>query len=151
MNTQLNARKRYLRPITLSIIGSSFFEFIIFLIFGLWLFPGGDLVNKFLWSVVFCGIGMGSTVGWLINLIVVDRLRGATAIGVTVIISVIILGLICNLLCISLDQHFNYFGSHEMPTLFLVNGVFMSALGGAMVGWLLFSETGAMYIEKFGL
>ena len=145
----MDARQRYLRPITLCVIAASFFELLIFVIFGLWLFPEGNILNKFLWSVVFCGVGMGSATGWLISVLVVDRLQGIKAIGVTALISLLVLGIACNLLCLGLDQHFNYFGSHEMPLLFWLNGIVMSALGGVIVGWLLFTQTGLRYLDKF--
>lgn len=42
----------------------------------------------------------------------------------------------CNLLCCQLDTHyFRYFGGAESPVLFIINGVVMSIIGGAIVGW----------------
>lgn len=126
-------------------------EFIIFLVWGLWLYPGGDIVNKFLWTVVFCGFGMGSAIAVLLILLIADRLTGWRAAWATSGISLAILGVLCNWLCFRLDSHyFHYFGGAESPTLFIANGIVMSTIGGLLIGWLLFVPKGQQLLVKLG-
>lgn len=135
------ARERYLRPIKLSIALSVLSEAVIFVVWGLILYPEGSIINKLLWTVVFCGLGMGSAVGALVALLVVDRLSGLPALIATTVQSVVILGVGCNLLCLNLDRHFLYFGGTENHLLFLGNGIVMSAAGGVIIGWACFMRT----------
>lgn len=126
-------------------------EFIIFLVCGLWLYPGGDVVNKFLWTVVFCGFGMGSAFAVLLILLIADKLTGWRAAWATSGISLATLGVLCNWLCFRLDSHyFHYFGGAESPTLFIANGIVMSAIGGLLIGWLLFVPEGQQLLVKLG-
>lgn len=144
-------RTYYLRPIWLGIAGSVLAEFMIFLIWGLFLYPAGSYLAKFLWTVIFCGFGMGAVTGAIIATFIVDRFEGMKAIILTSVITAFILGVACNLLCFTLDSHFfHYFGAEENPYLFIVNGVVMSALGGLLVGWLLFSNKGKQLLQKAG-
>lgn len=135
-------RERYLRPIKYSVLLSMLGEFIIFVVWGVILFPEGSLLNKLLWTVFFCGLGMGSAVGAVIAVFFVDKLRGSVAIVLSSLVSAILLGGFCNYLCLKLDQHFLYFGGHEASGLFIINGMVMSALAGALVGWLCFTDNG---------
>ena len=135
-------RVSYARPIKLSIALSMLGELVIFVVWGVILYPEGSVLNKLLWTVFFCGMGMGGTVGALIALFVVDRLDGLAAILATTLLSIGVLGGACNLLCLSLDEHFLYLGGAENRSLFVGNGIVMSALGGLLVGWLSFTERG---------
>ena len=122
-------------------------ELVIFVTWGLWLFPGGGLLPKFIWTVVVCGIGMGSVIASSLLLFVVDRLRGWMAVAATTALSVGVLGLLCNWLCFTLDAHFfHFFGAAENPTLFIVNGIVMAAVGGFAIGWLLFIPKGQRFL-----
>ncbi|MBO6515093.1 MAG: hypothetical protein JJ975_00900 [Bacteroidia bacterium] len=143
------AVKAYLRPLKLGILLSVIGELIIFLIWGVYLYPQGDILYKFLWTVVFCGVGMGSAIGVSIVLIVVPKFSGYTAIILTTLISLILLGLLCNLLCFRLDISFDFFGGRKTPHLFLWNGVVMSVIGGLSIGWLCFTDVGNNILEKF--
>jgi hypothetical protein len=55
----------YLRPLMASTASYMAAEFFLLLVFGLILFPGGPLLNKVLWTLVFCGIAMGQRWGRL--------------------------------------------------------------------------------------
>jgi len=143
-----SGRSRYLRPLWLVTALTVSAELIIFLIWGVWLYPDGNLLYKFLWAVVFCGIGMGAVVGMMLNMIVVDRWQGWKAIAATTAISIVVLGVICDTLCLSLDNVFGYFGGAENPALFLGNGLIMSAIGGLVVGYLLFTQKGEAWLDK---
>lgn len=143
--------KQYLRPLQLSILFAVLGELIILIVWGVILYPEGSLLQKFLWTIVFCGLGMGSSIGALIDLFIVGKFKGFSAVVLTTLISVIFLGVLCNVLCYRLDMHFDYFGGKDTPTLFLVNGIFLSAGGGALVGWLCFSHRGRLVLEKLNL
>lgn len=146
------AGHRYRRPIVVSIIGSMLAEVVIFVVWGVVLYPGGDLTAKFLWSVVFCGVGMGSVVAAVLVLFVVDRFDGARAIAATALVSTVVLGGVCNALCYRLDTHvFHYFGGRESPLGFLGGGAVLASVGGVATGWLLFTERGKAFLERVGL
>jgi len=115
---------------------------VIFVVWGLYLFPEGSLFNKFMWTIVFCGIGMGGAFGAVVVLGLLGRVSGWPAILATTVISAVMLGLFCNTLCLRLDLVFGYFGASGAGMLFMTNGLVMSALGGAVLGWLTFTETG---------
>ena len=139
------------RPIKLGIIFSMATELFIFILWGLILYPEGNMVYKFLWAVVFCGIGMGAAVGAMIQLFVVGRLTGYKAILTCSLLSVVILGVACNLLCMNLDSQFHYFGGVEDPVFFIAGGAVLAAVSGTFAGWLLFSEKGKSMMDKLGM
>ena len=85
-------RKHYLRPIYVSVFLSVFAELMLFLYFGVALNSEGNLLNKFIWSVVFCGLGMGSVLGITIIIFVLDYLRGWFAVVMTTCIAIILFG-----------------------------------------------------------
>ena len=119
--------------------------------YGIILFPEGNLILKALWTLVFCGIGMGATLGAFINILIVDRFHGMKAIFYTSALSIIILGIACNLLCLNLDGYFHYFGGSSNPYLFSFGSVFGSVIGGSILGMILFTEKGNKYLEKIGI
>ena len=113
-------------------------ELLILLIFGVWLFPGGNLVVKAVWELGFCGIGMGLILATTIRWLVVGRFEGADAMAAIRLLSVTLLGVGCNTLCLAIDRQWNMFGGHDMPELWILSGLAMSLLGGTWIGWLLF-------------
>lgn len=144
--------KRFRRPLILGIAGSMAAELVIFVVWGLILYPAGDPLVKFLWTVVFCGMSMGAVVGAMIVVFVVDRLDGAAAIAATAMTAAVVLGGACNTLCYRLDAHyFHYFGGEQNPVLFIINGVVMAAIGGAGIGALMFTARGRAWLERVGL
>lgn len=144
--------RRYRRPLLLSIAASMGGEALLLLVYGVLLNSGGDLWVKVLWTVVFCGLGMGSVVGALTILIVVDRWEGLPAILATSAIMAAVMGGLCNVLCYRLDSHyFHYFGAAEQPLLFLAPGIVLPALVGALFGWLMFTPRGRLVLERWGI
>ena len=139
------------RPVKLGIIFSVAAELFIFVLWGLILYPEGNILYKFLWAVVFCGVGMGATVGALIQLFVVGRLSANRAIFACAMISIGVLGIACNLLCLDLDSHFRYFGGVGNPLLFVAGGVVLAAVSGTIAGWLMFSSKGQKILESRGI
>ncbi len=147
----LSERQRYLRPLIISIALSVTAEFIIFVVFGLILFPDGPWLNKLLWTIVFCGIGMGATVGTFINLFVVGRWQGWSAIVATTLLATIILGIVCDLLCLNLDRPFLLFCVVKYSFFFVTGGILMAVVGGLIIGGLLFFERGQRLLSRLGL
>lgn len=150
-SARLEARRAYLRPLQVSIALAILGELGVFFVFGVILFPGGSLVGKLLWAVLFCGVGMGASAGAFVDLLVVGRWHGARAIVATTAIFVLLLGVACNVLCWQLDRGFHYFGGAERPLLFLLGGLFWAALGGGVAGALLFTERGGRILGRLGL
>jgi len=138
-----------LRPLKLAILFSVLGEAVILLFWGVILHPDGNMLHKFLWTIIFCGIGMGATTGAFIDFLVVGKLKGISAIVGCVVISIVLLGLSCNFLCHNLDMYFNFFGGSDTPDLFIWNGIIMSAFGGAIVGWLCFTEKGISILDRY--
>ncbi|MEE4262182.1 MAG: hypothetical protein V2I56_05790 [Desulfobacteraceae bacterium] len=94
---------------------------------------------------------MGAILGAGLNLLVTDRYAGSKAIFLTILLSFLIIGVSCDLLCLNLDLHFNYFGAQTNPLLFSAAGILGSLIAGAGMGALLFSKTGQPVIESIGL
>jgi hypothetical protein len=140
----------YTRPIIVSLGVCIFGEFLLFIIYGILLFPQGNLLYKFLWTVVFCGIGMGATVGAFVNLFIIDRYIGIKAIIFTILLTLATLGIICSLLCLRLDLHFHYFGAETNPILFSIGSKAGSVVAGLIIALLLFSEKGDIILHRFG-
>ncbi|MCB2092109.1 MAG: hypothetical protein KDF58_11715 [Alphaproteobacteria bacterium] len=143
--------KGYLRPLKFAILFSVLGEAVIFLVWGVILYPEGSILHKFLWTIVFCGLGMGSAGGAFISLYVVGRFTGIKALVACGLISGVLLGLFCNYLCFNLDMHFNYFGGASTPGLFIWSGIIMAVAGGMLVGWLCFTKTGNTWLDKLGI
>lgn len=141
-------RRRALRPLKLAIALSMLAEFGLFVVFGVVLSPSGQLVHKFVWTVVFCGIGMGTAIAAFITFFVIDCWQGWRAIVATAVASVLLLGVACNLLCLSLDMDLDYFGGRSNPGLFVFSGALTAALGGVLMGWLLFTDRGSRILDR---
>jgi hypothetical protein len=144
-------RKIYTRPIVVSLGVCIFGELLLFILYGIVLFPQGNLLYKFLWTVVFCGIGMGATVGAFVNLFIIDKYSGIKAIIFTILLSLATLGVLCNLLCLQLDLHFHYFGAETNPILFLIGSIPGSIVAGVVIALLLFSRKGDKILHRFSL
>ena len=144
-------RRQYLRPLWLGILFSMAGELIIFLVFGLLLHGTDNWPIKLIWTVGFCGIGMGSALGAFVDLLIVGRWTGLRAIVGTCALSTGILGIACNILCWRLDLGLHYFGGAERPTIFLVSGIVAAAAGGAALGASLFTDAGQRWLDRHGL
>jgi hypothetical protein len=144
-------RNKYVRPLKVSLIFCIGGEFLLLLLFGILLFPAGNLFYKILWTLLFCGVGMGGALGSLINLLIVDRLDGQKAVWATVALSFVLLGIFCDLLCLNLDSIFNYFGGPAHSFEFVVVSLILSPLAGYLIGWLCFTAPGKQFLERVGL
>jgi len=67
-------RSDFVRSIVVAVSFTFLGEMLIFLIWGVALFPTGVLWRKLVWTMT-CGIAMGMTIGALVNVIVTGRLR----------------------------------------------------------------------------
>jgi hypothetical protein len=145
-----DSRKMYTRPMIVSLAVCIFGELFLFIIYGVVLFPQGNLLYKFLWTVI-CGIGMGATVGAFLNLFIIDKYIGIKAITLTLLLTLVTLGIICNRLCFQLDLHFHYFGAETNPMLFFMGSIAGSIVAGLIIALLLFSEKGDILLHRFGV
>ena len=137
-----------IRPLKVTILMTLIAELGLFVVFGLLLFPQGNLLYKLIWTGLYCGIGMGAATGALIVLIVVERFEGMKALLAGFFTATLSL-LACNLLCLTIDQHYNFFGGREAPHLFLWNGIAMIVPGSALLSWLLFTDQGNAILDRF--
>jgi len=152
-STMISAQKRrqyYLRPMKLFIVSSIAGEFL-FLLISIGFFSGfKDILYKIIWTLFFCGIGMGSTMGTLINIFITDRYFNSKAIFGSMILGLIVFGT-CNILCFRLDHHFDYYGAITHPIFFLSKGFLAGILGSLINGYLLFNANGQKLLIKMGL
>jgi hypothetical protein len=149
--TKSEIRNKYARPLKVSLIFCIGGEFLLLLVFGILLFPEGNLFYKILWTLLFCGVGMGGALGSLITLLIVDRLEGQKAVWATVALSFVLLGILCDLLCLNLDSIFNYFGGSAHSLEFVIVSLVLSPVAGYLIGWLCFTAPGKHLLEHSGL
>jgi hypothetical protein len=151
-SAMISAQKRrqyYLRPMKLFILTSMATEFL-FLMISICFFSGfKDIFYKIMWTLFFCGIGMGSTMGTFINIFITDQYFNYKAILGTTLLGLIVFGT-CNILCFRLDHHFDYYGAINYPIFFLSKGFFAGILGSLINGYLLFSANGQKLLIKMG-
>ena len=133
------------RPLKLALLFSILGEAVILLVWGFYLFPKGSWFIKTMWTLVYCGVGMGGAFGAVLVLGLLGRVDGWRAVGLTALLSTVMLGLFCNTLCLRLDMTFGYFGAQGAGLLFMLNGIVMSALGGAVLGWMTFTDRGRAF------
>ncbi|MBT8247944.1 MAG: hypothetical protein KJN73_09000 [Acidimicrobiia bacterium] len=148
--SDLATRRQYLRPLYIGVILAGVGELGIFLVWGVWLFPEGDLLSKFAW-IATCSLGMGLTVGGLVDLTVVERLRGRAAMGATIGLTALVIGVGCNYLCWSLDHQYNWWGGATAPGLFLGAGLVGSLILGWLYAYFLFSRQGPKMLGRVGI
>jgi len=150
--TREEDRQLYLRPLAVSLLGLTTAQLVFFVVWGVILFPGGSLLVKLTWMLLVCGIGMGATLGVAIDLIISGRWDGLRAILATMALTVVLLGVGCNLLCFTLDRHvLHMFSAAGAARGFLVGGFTTSAMGGLAIGTLLYTETGRRILRAVGL
>lgn len=152
-STMISAQKRrqyYLRPMKLY-IGSSIGAEFLFLLISIFVFSGfRDIFYKIMWTLFFCGVGMGSTMGTLTNIFLTDQYFNYKGIFGSLILGFIVFGT-CNVLCFRLDHHFDYYGAIKYPVFFLSKGFVAGILGSLFNGYLLFHPNGQKLLIKMGL
>ena len=139
-------RDEFVQPIVVATALTFGGEMLILLVWGVWLFPGGGLLPKFVWTAT-CGIAMGATIGALTILFVAGRLWGRTAALVAAGLSFGVLSF-CTILCYRLDLALDLFGARPAPTFFVAGGLIPALLGSGLYGWLLHSQTGSSLLAR---
>ena len=142
-------RSDFTRPITVAITFTLFGEALIFLLWGVYLFPKGAIWHKAVWTGT-CGLAMGATIGALVNVVVTGRMDGSTAAFWSGLLYFSVLAL-CTFLCFQIDLATgSHFGAWEAPLLFIAGGLIPALASGLVYSWLLYSETGANLLSRLG-
>lgn len=113
-------------------------ELFLLTVWGLWMFPGGNLFSKFVWAIV-CGIAMGALISLAILIFVEGVFQEIKAIIAAAGI-VTLIGSLCAILCSQIDLRFNYFGGESHTLMFILSGIIPAIFGGFLYGWLLYSS-----------
>ncbi|OTA95522.1 hypothetical protein M434DRAFT_69256 [Hypoxylon sp. CO27-5] len=142
-------RPKYLRPFVLFWLGSFIFEATMLLV-SIAVFSGfRDMFPRFMWTIVFCPLGMGGAMGGMINYFITDQYYGKKAVRLVAILSVLVLGT-CNDLCYNLDLVFGWFGAADHFWWWHARYPFVLA-AGYMNGKLLFTDEGQQTLTGWGL
>lgn len=148
--TDLSARKAYLRPVTVAVTFTLFGEMLILWIWGMNLFSDvGVLWRKAVWTSV-CGVAMGAVIGALVNVFVTDRLDGGSAATMA---GLIYFGVLsgCVALCFEIDRATGgAFGAHNAPLLFIFGGLIPAFLSAFIYSWLLYAPAGRSLLDRIG-
>ena len=145
-------RKQFTRPLIIATIFTWFSELALLIYFGIYLNSHGNLIYKIIWTLGFCGIGMGLTLGGLIDIFLIGRVSVRAGIWLTILFSMTTVGISCNLLCLHMNHHFQYFGGDNVsPYLFFLPGFIGSIVLGWLLGWLIFTEKGNHFLTKIKL
>jgi hypothetical protein len=144
-------RRDFVRPLVLATAFTWIAELALLLYYGVYLSDEGSLLDKIIWTLGFCGIGMGLSMGGLIDLFLIGRVSEKAGIWLTTLFATLTLGVACNWLCMTLDRHFKYFGGAANPYLHFLPSFIGSVIGGWLLGWLLFSSRGRSILERFGI
>ncbi|KAL4746200.1 hypothetical protein BDW72DRAFT_207530 [Aspergillus terricola var. indicus] len=136
IRTAQKRRQIYIRPFLLFWLASLFAE------------PSSS-PWAFLWTPVFCPLGMGGAMGGLINFFIVDHYYGTKTAHFTGVLALLVLST-CNYLCYNLDRHFGWFGAAEHPMWFHWRYPMIWAVG-YWNGVLLFTDGGQERLAKMGL
>lgn len=148
---QLRSRRDFTRPIVVATAFTLAGELILLLYYGVYLSNEGSLLLKIVWTLGFCGLGMGLALGATIDLLLVNRVSEKVGIWSTTTITTLGLGVACNSLCMNLDRHFHFFGGAENPYLHFLPSFLGAAIGGWALGWLLFSFRGQQLLGRIGI
>ena len=131
-------RTNLLRPLYYASGLTIFAEVIYFIVWGILIFPDGNLLSKFAWALT-CGVAMGAVIGVATIILVTEELSVTASIAIAAL-AMATIGSYCGFLCSRIDAHFNYFGGQENTTLFILSGVVPAIIGGGLYGWLLYGR-----------
>ena len=93
---------------------------------------------------------MGSVIGALTDILVVDRFTEVRALLVsTLIAGAVFIG--CDVLCFNLDRSYRFWGTEQDPALFLVSGIILGILAAFGCSALLFTDRGVRLLDRAGL
>jgi hypothetical protein len=143
-------RLMYTRPLTFSIFIAVFIEIINLVLFTFLNGSTDQLVDKTLWTLGVGGVAMGSVLGAFLVFALVGQVEGKQAVASTTFFSVLILGVVAKVAAIKMEVINIAFNLSEWSLLYFLNGVVSAAIGGAFLGWLLFTKNGNNLLTRFG-
>jgi hypothetical protein len=139
----------YIRPLALAAVFTVPGAAILFVYWGMVLYPDGDIVAKLLWAAA-SGIGMAVAIGLMVGFIVGGRYEGAIA-GVissfcyaTVLVAAV-------LISYEVDVVLDLFGIRRDPMRFVLTGVVPTFLTAPLYGWLLHGKVGKALLARIGM
>jgi predicted MFS family arabinose efflux permease len=139
----------YVRPLAVATGFTVAGEAMVFVYWGLILHPGGDVVDKLIWTTT-CAIGMGGTTGLMAGFIVGERYEGTVAAIISALCYVIVLAAGI-LVSYKIDTALDLFGVTHDPQLFILTGVVPTLLTAPLYGWLLHGNAGRALLSRIGL
>jgi hypothetical protein len=89
--------------------------------------------------------------GAFIDLITVGSWQGWKAVSATILLATAVLGIACDMLCLTLDKQFGYSGGAKDCVLFVGTRILGAAVGGMFGGGLLFTDRGQRLLDRLGL
>ena len=123
-------------PVAMTFLAEIFY----LVVWGIVLFPAGNLAGKVVWTVT-CGIAMGLVIGGLTLLWIEGRYTGRAAAARAAVVFFLV-SAYCSWLCSRIDSVFSYFGGEEKGMLFIASGVIPAIFGASLYGWLLYERPG---------
>lgn len=139
----------YIRPLALAAVFTVPGEAMLFVFWGMVLYPDGDMVAKLLWTAA-SGVGTAVAIGLMVGFIVGGRYEGTIA-GIissfcyaTVLVAAI-------LISYEVDVALDVFGVRRDPMGFVLTGVVPTFLTTPLYGWLLHGKAGKALLSRIGL
>jgi hypothetical protein len=127
-------------PILFAVLLTFSGEVLIFVVFGVLLYPGGDLLAKAWWTGT-CGIAMGLLIGGIV-LLLQAALRDRRALAVAAGLAYFTVLAYCVAICFAIDRHIGYFGAAEAPGLFIWSGLIAAAATAPLYAWCVYRGAG---------
>jgi hypothetical protein len=129
-----------LGPILFAVLLTFSGEAVIFVGFGVLLFPGGDLLAKAWWTGT-CGIAMGLAIGAIV-LLLQAAIRDRRALALAAGLAYCAVLAHCVAICFAIDRQIGYFGAAEVPGLFIWSGLIAAAATAPLYGWCVYRGAG---------
>ncbi|MDH3239907.1 MAG: hypothetical protein OEO83_04495 [Alphaproteobacteria bacterium] len=148
--TVVQARPAFVRPIVAAITLIALGEVVIFLTWGLLLYPGQNLWILGAWAAI-CSVSLGAIIGALVDIFVTGRRAASAAFVWTAAIWFAVLAS-CTYLCFRIDLAAGgRFGAADAPTLFISAGFIPAFLASFLYAWLVTTPKGQGLLSRAGL
>ena len=146
---QVVSRTDYVRPLAVAAVFTVAGEAMVFIVWELVHYPGGDVTAKLLW-VTLAAMVLAAAIGFMVGFIVGGRYHGTVAAVVSSFCyaTVLIAGI---LISYEIDMAKNLFGVRRDPELFVLTGILPAILTAPLYGWLLHSNLGKALLSRIGL
>ncbi|WP_369600325.1 hypothetical protein AAIA72_10775 [Hahella sp. SMD15-11] len=143
------ARRLYTRPLYLSIFVAVIIELVNFAIFGYGLnVDDASHFQEFIWTVCVGGLGMGSLLGVMIDVVVTGRLQGTEARNTILILTVLVLGIVTKFVTIALQGQAELLNVSDHTLMYVGVGLLLALLAGWVLGVLLYTEKGRQALVR---